>query len=57
MYDARNNPVADDHSLDTMLRVRGWGRISYLPNPEELQDTVGALIAKALTEYWQTHNA
>ncbi len=56
IWDAKNNMVADDDAQDVALRVRGWGRISYLPDAEKLQDTVGELIAKALTEYWQTHN-
>lgn len=57
IWDAKNNMVADDDAQDVALRVRGWGRISYMPNPEALQDAVGELFAKALTEYWQTHNA
>lgn len=52
IYDAVNNIVSDDHGMDTVGRVRGWGRISYLQNPEELQDTVGQLMAEALTEFW-----
>jgi hypothetical protein len=39
-------------SDQTMLRIRGWGRISHLENPEELQDDVGRLIAEALTRFW-----
>lgn len=35
-----------------LMRVRGWGRISYRQDPEQLQDKVGELIAEALTEYW-----
>lgn len=54
IWDAKNKMVADDGAV---LRVRGWGRISYLPDAEKLQDAVGDLIAKALTEYWQVHNA
>jgi len=52
IYDANNSVVADDAGQSALLRIRGWGRISYMPNPEELQDTVGHLIALALTEYW-----
>ena len=53
IYDAKNRMVADDDGQDVALRVRGWGRISNLPNPEQLQDTVGELIAQALTEFWR----
>lgn len=56
IWDANNQMVADDDGQDVALRIRGWGRISYLPNPEVLQDEVGRLIAEALTEYW-TRNA
>lgn len=51
IYDARNNMVADESGH--CLRVRGWGRISYLKDPETLQDAAGEIIAEALTEYWQ----
>lgn len=39
------------------LRVRGWGRIQHvgesIDDAANLQDTVGELIAEALTQYWQ----
>ena len=54
IYDADNNMVSDQHE-SSVCRVRGWGRISYMENPEQLQDAVGEHIAKALTEYWQKH--
>lgn len=63
IWDANNNMMADQDDAcsnavgNEIARVRGWGRISYLPKPIELQDAVGELIAKALTEYWTTHNA
>ncbi len=56
--DAVSNVVADDHTEDAPgevkppLRVRGWGRMCYLPDPEQLQDQVGELIAQALNEFW-----
>lgn len=53
LWDAKNNMVADDDAQDVALRVRGWGRISHMEEPEKLQDAVGELMAKALTEYWQ----
>lgn len=42
------------------LRVRGWGRLLSMGDPPDatqgartLQDTVGVLIARALTEFWE----
>lgn len=66
VWDAAGEMVADDRVADSaelqipmsslaLARVRGWGRISYLPNAPELQDAVGELIALALTEYWERH--
>lgn len=52
IWDAKNHMVADDEGQDIALRVRGWGRISYMPEPETLQDTVGELIAQAMSEFW-----
>ena len=46
IWDSEGQMVADNHVDEDaqILRVRGWGRISYLENPEELQDEVGELI-------------
>lgn len=55
IWDSKSNMVADDKGQDVALRVRGWGLISYKPNPEALQDKMGELIAQALTDYWLTH--
>lgn len=55
IWDANNEMVADNFGQDFALRIRGWGRISYLPTPGALQDKVGELIAEALTEYWMRH--
>ena len=52
IFDANNNMVADEAAA-SCLRVRGWGRISYLKDPEALQDAAGELVAEALTEYWR----
>ena len=56
IWDSKSEMVADmrddDHNNVVALRVRGWGRISYLPDPEKLQDTIGELMAAALTEFW-----
>ena len=51
IWDANNEMVADETAH--ALQVRGWGRISYLDQPEKLQDEVGALIAEALTKFWK----
>lgn len=63
VFDSKGRMVADDtidysdrpsDSLDgaIVLRIRGWGRISYLPDAEALQDEVGRLLAEALTKFW-----
>ena len=52
IQDSKHRMVADQHDGPDSLRVRGWGRISYMEDPEKLQDEVGALIAEALTEKW-----
>ena len=39
-------------------RIRGWGRIQYMDNPEwsadEIQDEVGKIVAEALNSFWET---
>lgn len=57
ILDAESRMVYDNEGMDTMGRVRGWGRIQYLPNPEALQDKVGEMIAEAITDYWKKHSA
>lgn len=54
IWDANGNMVADRPAEDdgTTLRVRGWGRIGYMPDAPALQDAVGEHIAKLLTEHW-----
>lgn len=61
VWDSKGHMVADDHQGQfnpSALRVRGWGRIVNLKGHEvreleALQDAVGELIAKALTEFWE----
>lgn len=55
IWDAKGQMVADNlvDGEDAALRVRGWGRISYMENPEALQDEVGNVIALAMTEFWE----
>lgn len=55
IFDADDNMVADDCGENAAARIRGWGRIQYMNNPEQLQDTIGEHIAKAMTEYWEKH--
>ena len=54
IWDANHEMVADGlGEAGHMLQVRGWGRISYLPEPGALQDTVGELFAELLTKHWE----
>lgn len=56
IFDAKGQMVADDSGdQNSMVQVRGWGRITYMDHPEQLQDAVGDIIAKALTLYWDLH--
>ena len=56
IYDADGHMVADDaggqQGADAILRIRGWGRIGYMPDAEKVQDTVAELIVAALNKYW-----
>lgn len=52
IYDADRRVVADSDGQDAVMRVRGWGRIGYLPDAGALQDKVGELIAESLTKHW-----
>lgn len=54
IFDAEGHKVADDGDWKNhVVRIRGWGAISYLESPEQLQDMIGTLVAEALTEFWQ----
>jgi hypothetical protein len=58
IYDAKGRMVADQDGFEggveahIAARVRGWGRIGYLPDAAALQDEVGAILAEALTAFW-----
>lgn len=39
------------------LRIRGWGRVQYLPDPINLQNEIGRMIAEAMTEYWNKYKS
>lgn len=55
IFDAEDRVVADDHEMpkEGISRIRGWGRISYLPDAAALQDECGRIVAQALTEFWE----
>lgn len=55
IFDANGNTVADNPMEEGALRLRGWGRISHMENPEQLQDEIGEIIADAMSEYWSKH--
>lgn len=52
---ADNGPICDGPSVEgaVVSRVRGWGRIGYMPNAAELQDEVGKMMADALNALYQ----
>lgn len=54
IHDSNGNMVSDDDEVDKGIiqRIRGWGRIGYMPNAEALQDEVGQIIVEALNEFW-----
>lgn len=55
IFDSQQNMVSDDHSVDGAVaaRVRGWGRISYMPNADALQDEIGQMMADALNALYE----
>ena len=48
------NMVADEGECEigTIARLRGWGRLGYLPDGAEIQDAIGEIIAEALNQYF-----
>lgn len=46
IHDADGNHIAD---------IRGWGRLQYMENPEELQDGILAWLVEAINERLKTH--
>ena len=54
IFDASNHMVMNVRDF-TNLQLRGWGRISYMDDAENLHDEVGKHVAKALTEYWEKY--
>lgn len=51
-----NGPVGSSTSVKGAVaaRVRGWGRLTYLPNGAELQDEIGQMMADALNTMYAT---
>lgn len=42
-----------DFNNQMMAEVRGWGKLQYLPNGEELQDAMGYFIADSINKAWK----
>jgi hypothetical protein len=59
VFDSRGHMVSDIDGVENAVaaRVRGWGRISYMPTPEDLQDEIGAMMADALNAYYVRQNS
>lgn len=66
IYDSQNYMVSDGNLLGepnesvkgaVASRVRGWGRIGYMPDAAALQDEVGQMMADALTQYYEREQA
>jgi len=65
IYDSEKNMVSDSYIKFScpardgedikcpIAQVRGWGRIQNKKDPEELQDTVGLVLAQALNDFWE----
>lgn len=54
IWDGKGEMVADSRiDSDIGPRVRGWGRMSYLPDTAALYEATGHLIAQAMTEFWR----
>lgn len=62
IYDSQDNMVADQGGPGTedtvkgsiAARVRGWGKIGYMPNAAALQDEVGQMMVDALNMLYAT---
>lgn len=53
IFDSAGHKIADDR--EGVMRVRGWGRLSYLKDGAELQDAVAQTLADALNSHWRAH--
>lgn len=54
IFDAGGRMVSDDDCVPEHVaqRVRGWGRIGYMPNAAALQDEFGQVVADALNAFY-----
>lgn len=54
IWDSNKRMVADDDGTEGAVaaRIRGWGRLQYMPNAAELQDEIGAMVADALNKLY-----
>lgn len=50
ILDSKRTSIVCDQ--DNITRIRGWGHIQKMENPEKIQDKLGEMIAEALNEYW-----
>jgi hypothetical protein len=61
IFDANSHAVADEGGaerfIEAVIRLRGWGRIGYMPKADELHDAVGEVLAEALTRFWESARA
>lgn len=55
-YDERGQTIRDANGL-MVCDIRGWGKIQYMKQAEERQDSIGRLIAKLLNESQQEENS
>lgn len=46
LHDSEGNHICD---------IRGWGRIQYFENAEQIQDGLADWVAEAITERLKTH--
>ncbi len=45
IFDADSNMVADMDLFEKKFRIRGWGRIQYMENPEQIHDALASAFA------------
>ncbi len=49
-YDNYGTSIFDE-SNNQILDIRGWGRLQYSDNAEELQDSIGKFVADAINKH------
>lgn len=50
VYDSDNNTVADFRNDGDSFRVRGWGRMKYMPNADKAMDELEAFLYGLTTD-------